>query len=76
MSHLRISVILVCCIFGIVSNAASVCSLDKHQINRIQRVQIIFDSIAELRTLLRCAVPDRKIVVATGAIIAAGTRTE
>ena len=26
---------------------------DKHQINRIQRVQIIFDSIAELRTLLR-----------------------
>ena len=49
---------------------------DKHQINRIQRIQIIFDSIAELRTLLRCAAPDRKIVVATGAIIAAGTRTE
>ncbi|RHP12650.1 hypothetical protein DWZ82_13180 [Butyricicoccus sp. AF35-5AC] len=49
---------------------------DKHQINRIQRVQIIFDSIAELRTLLRRAAPYRKIVVATGAIIAAGTRTE
>ena len=49
---------------------------DKHQINRIQRVQIVFNSIAELRTLLRRASPYREIVVAAGVMIAAGTRTE
>ena len=47
---------------------------DKHQINRIQ--QIVFNSIAELRTLLRCAAPYRKVVVAASMMIAAGARTE
>ena len=49
---------------------------DKHQINRLHRVQIIFDSIAELRTLLRRASPDREIIITAGVMIAAGTRTE
>ena len=32
--------------------------------------------IAELRTLLRCAAPYRKVVVAASMMIAAGARTE